>query len=523
MIPRVAVTTYLEAQKANHHGLKKLTRAQVDGLLAKAAPDYADWYAQLGLHQKVAIYCGLRYPRFAFWLDMGAGKTLVSLELLRYWYVQGKVRKALIFVISDKAFPTWEKQIKRFDIGLPYVTLEGSSEQKWATLATLEQGLVLLTYPGAMHMVTRKVRGKNGKSKQMVIPSLVSKLGAGVGALVLDESTRCSGKSLTYEFCDYLSRSVDICYALSGRPFGRDPTLLFRQQYIVDRGATFGKTLGLFRAAFFEEKDNPWSGWPDYVFRKDMMPALTTMSYHRSISYTADECVDLPARSKLMEILHLPEEAGAYYSRVVKNIIEAKGNYSAMKNAFVRMRQLSSGFLGMRDEETGERAEVAFNERPKLDRLLELIEDLPTDRQAVVFYEFTYSGRLIHETLSAQGKSNIWLWSGTKDYRAELDRFMSGSAQIAVINHKVGGFSLDGLQCANYLFVYESPVSCIDREQMERRILRQGQLHRVFQYDLVVRGTMDERILQAHKEGADLFQQLVADPESLLGAAAESG
>jgi SNF2 family DNA or RNA helicase len=103
-----------------------------------------------------------------------------------------------------------------------------------------------------------------------------------------------------------------------------------------------------------------------------------------------------------------------------------------------------------------------------------------------------------------------------------LDTFMSGKAQVAIINHKVGGFSLDGLQVANYLFVYESPVSCIDREQMERRILRQGQKHRVFQYDLLMHGTMDERILHAHKEGADLFKQLVADPEKILGLAAES-
>ena len=63
---------------------------------------------------------------------------------------------------------------------------------------------------------------------------------------------------------------------------------------------------------------------------------------------------------------------------------------------------------------------------------------------------------------------------------------------------------------------FESPVSVIDREQAERRLRRDGQEHTVFQYDPVVRGSVDRKILHFHAEGEDLMQALLRDPEKVL-------
>jgi SNF2 family DNA or RNA helicase len=86
-----------------------------------------------------------------------------------------------------------------------------------------------------------------------------------------------------------------------------------------------------------------------------------------------------------------------------------------------------------------------------------------------------------------------------------------------VINNQTGAFSLDGLQVANYTYFFESPVSPIDRNQAERRTRRQGQKHKTcFYYDPVVADTVDERILEFHKEGEDIFQALLVDPSKAL-------
>jgi len=184
------------------------------------------------------------------------------------------------------------------------------------------------------------------------------------------------------------------------------------------------------------------------------------------------------------------------------------------------MRQISSGFVGFKNDESGEKAEVAFDENPKLERLLELLEELPEGHKAVVFYDFTFSGRTIVEQITAKLKRKpIWLWSGTKDSAKALNRFFTDeSCTEAVINNRVGAYSLDGLQdVANYSFFYESPVPVIDREQAERRLIREGQKRTVFQYDLLLRNSVDARIRTFHKEGQDLFDALLRNPARTLG------
>ena len=49
-------------------------------------------------------------------------------------------------------------------------------------------------------------------------------------------------------------------------------------------------------------------------------------------------------------VLGLGEDAETYYRKAKDAIIAAKGNYRETKNAFLRMRQISSGFVGFHDE-----------------------------------------------------------------------------------------------------------------------------------------------------------------------------
>lgn len=520
MIPQAAVKRFLGRELDTHLWVKGLERSELLKEIEQMHPR-PELPEETWLHQLACFILGVAFPRFSFWLDMGTGKTLLAVLLLAYWHRCGKLRRAIVFAISDKAFSAWEKPFKRFNIKLPYILLEGSSERKWKQLEEFGDGVVVVSYPGAVAMVHERLPGKR-KQKYVIDHKKVKRLLHRVDALVMDESTRAGGRgSLTNKLCDMISRKVKIVYALAGRPFGRDPTLLWSQQRLVDRGETFGETLGIFREAFFTAKSNYWGGpySMDYTFKKSMKPVLSKMLQHRSITYAADECIELPKQVSVLEKVPFSGEALSYYSRFKEGLIAARGNFREIENAFVRMRQLSSGFLGLKDDETGEKAQIIFEENPKLELLLELLEELPEGRKAIIFYEFTVSGRRIFEELRKRKLGAIWLWAGTKSSTKEIERFMTdASCCFAVLQNRVGAYSLDGLQeVANYEFFYESPVSVIDREQAERRLIRAGQNRKVFVYDLVVEGSMDERILDFHAEGQDLMNALMRDPTSVLG------
>lgn len=469
-------------------------------------------------------------------LDMGLGKTRLSLELLRYWFKVGQVHRAVVVVPTNEVSDTWDEQIKLWAPELPYLILkEGSSKAKLLEYTSFERGIVVVVYPTLAWMASelKKAdpkkdgtarRTQKGKLKREVVPvrKNVKLLRSDVQALILDEITKVSHRdSVQFRVCRQLSRHSQIHYGLAGRPFGRDPLLLWAQFYLLDHGKTLGPTLGFFREIFFKAKKRYWGGPHsfDYTFDPRMEKDLHRIMMHRSIRYSENECSDLPAIKYMRCWVDFPEEPQAYYQRMVKQMIAARGDMRAVESIFLRMRQLSSGFLGFKNDETGEKAQVAFDENPKLDALMELLAEMPKDRKAVIVHEFTHSGRMICAALTKARIKHGWVWGGTKDSKPIKERFNNDPTfNVIVGNWKKIAYGVDQLQCANYMFIYESPVSVIDREQLEHRLKRKGQKRRVFVYDLLTQGSKDATILAFHKEGEDLFRALVGDPARILAA-----
>jgi SNF2 family DNA or RNA helicase len=510
-----AIKQFLNRPRDDHSWLKSVKEKWLDEALEEVEFKPARKDPPLDKHQKVCILLGIANEQFAFWLDMGGGKTRVSLELLNYWWKRGRLKRGLIVGPSEAVLIGWEKQFREWKIKIPYVTLlNSSSATKWESVAELDEGLILATYPGLNRMCSvLKLSGK-GKRKKMrlkINQSRIKKLSKNLDAVIMDESTKLGNKkSLFYRTVVKLTKLARYRIELAGRPFGRDPTMLWSQMYILDRGETLGDTLGIFRAAFFKSKPNYWGG-TDHKFKKELQKRLNEVLRHKSIEYSEEEMgTKHKVRSKIEEVM-LPEENMAYYQRHLEQLKKqvGHGELHARENTFLRMRQISSGFLGVKDDLTGKKASIRFAENPKLDRLIELIEEVPEDRKFVIAHEFIYSGEMIQQALKKLKIKHGWLRGGIKDGREIQDRFDNDPEYRGLIlNHKVGGYGTN-LQAANYLFNFEFPVPVIDDEQLRKRLPRKGQRFTVHEYDLVARGTADMRILKWHKEGGDLFKAVI--------------
>src|SRR5258708_4124186 len=112
MIPSVAIDDFLGRKLDSHLWIKRLTSKQLDEAISQLRP-VPVFMPKLRKHQRACFLIGVAYPQFCFFLDMGTGKTLLSLTLLSYWFQIGLLKRALIFVTSDKAFRTWENQLER--------------------------------------------------------------------------------------------------------------------------------------------------------------------------------------------------------------------------------------------------------------------------------------------------------------------------------------------------------------------------------------------------------------------------
>lgn len=513
MLSKQAKENFLAREFEGFDWIKQASDKELDNAIRLLYPK-PDFIGTPWTHQKACFYLGVTLENFLFFCDMGLGKSRITIDILSYWKKANRLKAALILVPNVVNIESWATEFKKYSTHLTVIPLTGNKAQREAGL--LDYGDVyVINYAGLQALTTEIVkRGKAKKGKRLVRDSAIKMFQKRFNAIVLDESTYAKNhNSLTYRICNAIAKKCEFRYALTGTPFGRDPIDLWSQFYIVDRGETLGKTLGIFRECLFSEKRNYWGGY-EYTFQKKMEPKLRDWMKNRSIRYDETECQDLPEKIYTQVVVKFPESLETYYKKSLADIVAAQGNYQLMENAFIRMRQITSGFLGMRNEENT-RIEIEFDDNPKLDALLELIEEMPLESKMVVFHEFIHTGKVISQALTDAKIPHESLWSGTKDRKAGLNRFLQDlKCRIFVVNSKSGGIGLN-LQVANYCVFMESPVSPIVRKQAEKRCHRPGQTKKVFYYDLVISNSVDMQIIAYLQEGEDLFQALLESKENL--------
>ena len=502
-----AVQSFLSRPRDNWLPLKFLKRKEAEALVY---PLFDNFYTEPWTHQLVCFALGAELRQFEFTLDMGLGKTLIILNLLHYHILNSGLERTLVLAPSAVNVETWAKQIAKHRPDLRYVKLIGPQEERFKLIEE-PADVYLMNYAGLSVYMT-ELEKKKGKKTLAMVPNkkLVQNFLARFNGVVFDESHLLgSHDSLVFRLCRRLSQSCAFRYGLTGTPFGRDITRLWSQFFLIDHGETLGETLALFRAAFFKGSVNFWGG-ADWEFDRDKEQELHRILQHRSIRYEDTECHDLPPLAPPERLpVAMSEEQRLYYSRAVRNIKESRGDFEAMKNIFLRMRQITAGFLGFRNEED-ERLEIKFDPNPKIEAFKQVLECVPIGSKVVVYHEYLWSGRFICQALDElkiKYARISGLVKGAHQKIANYKQFLEDPAtQVLVANSVSAGTGVDELQMVSrFVVFYELPPSPTTYRQAIKRVYRPGQQNRVYVYILEAERSVDAHVFGFLTEGADLF------------------
>lgn len=216
----------------------------------------------------------------------------------------------------------------------------------------------------------------------------------------------------------------------------------------------------------------------------------------------------------------MTEEQKLYYSRVVQKVKEVRGDYRSLESAFHRMRQITAGFIGFKNEED-ERLEIQFDQNPKVDAIKELLECVPVGSKVVIYHEYLWSGRFICKALDALKVGYVQLSGLVKGAKKKIEnyhRFLEDpKVQVLVANTVSAGTGIDELQMVSrFILFYELPVDPKTYRQAIKRIHRPGQQNRVYVYILEMEHSVDGKIWGYIEEGRDLFQAICSGQSSLL-------
>jgi SNF2 family DNA or RNA helicase len=489
----------LNSEKLKQHPPEYLQR-KIDELPAKP-----EWVYPPFKHQLVCFLLCVKFPRYFHMLDMGLGKTKVMLDAFNYQRQVGKATRMLVLVPQTTNLFAWQDQVLEHAPGLTVDTL--GPQTKSADRHTLffegESDVLLTTYAGLSTILSEKVKG----TKKTLSPNkkLIRLAAKRFDTVVMDECSFVGNwQSLIFRILRIMTPTTPFVYGLSGTPFNGDPQKLWSQFYLIDRGASLGTSLGILREVMFKEKSNGFA--TVWKLPKKNEKKLYRLCRHRGIRYEESEAADLPplvggiAKPQICYVNQSTPQA-KHSLRLHDELSDAHGAGESLVNSYSQMRSVAAGFLST------ESGPSFFKPNAKIDALLSLVEELG-DRQAIVFHHHRVIGEQIRDALKKAKKTTAAIYGGQAGKDKQMERFKSGAAQILVANSNAAAFGLN-LQFCNVSIFFESPDDITTRKQAEKRTHRTGVAGTVFIYDIVARGTVDEKILEALKENKRVLDKVL--------------
>ena len=469
-------------------------------------------------HQLEALCFALEQRRALLFLKQRLGKTAVALYYAEMLRKSGDfTKKGLVIVPVPVIGDVWEYETE-MHTGLKAVAVATQDGQAALDEALASDAdLIVMSWYTLQSFYTAK--GLPTEKKKGTLKVRLAELiafAAHFDLVVIDEIHLAkTPASLRFQIGNTLTWKCPSVLGLTGTPHGRNPYDLWAQAYLVDRGQTLGFNYQFFRRAFGRQVANEFAAY-GYVVEFDpaKMPLLERRIGALAISYGWEGYLEVPEISRNIVRLHMTGRQAKLYGDAIADLVRAGNSKVSINNIFIRLRQISSGFLPFKTEEGLDR--TIHVSSAKLEWIQELVEEAPPEVRIVVFHDFTETGMALTKHLDKLKIPHRWLYGGTVDKGRAVRDFQDGSVNVLVAHPQSGGMGID-LSMADYMVFLESPVSAVVRQQAEARPIGDKRNGRPLVVDDLVCSPVEERILEYVQQGKDLLAELVYHGADLKG------
>lgn len=270
----------------------------------------------------------------------------------------------------------------------------------------------------------------------------------------------------------------------------------------------FGTSFYAFRSRYF---DMVGYGNHTPVLKRSMEAGLSARLH--SIAYRAAkaDCLDLPETTDVVRQVELEPAARKIYRSLVKESFAelASGEVTApnVLTRLLRLSQLTGGFLG-----SDENAAVQQISSAKLSAMEDILESAVAEGQKlVIIARFLPEIRAIGKELDRRGLRYACITGEVQDRAAQVAQFQNDpDVPVFVGQIATAGLGLT-LTAASTMVFYSLDYSMSNYEQAKARIHRVGQRNPCTYIHLIAKGTVDEKVLTALRNKADLAKALVDD------------
>ncbi len=201
-----------------------------------------------------------------------------------------------------------------------------------------------------------------------------------------------------------------------------------------------------------------------------------------------------------------------HYQKEIRETIERQGiQKSKLKilEGLMRLRQICNHPSLVDASYTGESA--------KLSLLMEYLDEtLAAGRKALVFSSFVKMLQLVQKELEKQGTPYAYLDGSTRDRASVVREFQENDkVKIFLGSLKAGGLGLN-LTAADQVFIIDPWWNPAAEMQAIDRAHRIGQDKKVFVYKIIMKGTIEEKILALQQTKQELIKDIMLHEKNVF-------
>ena len=457
-------------------------------------------------HQKKALEMSWDKEVFAYFMEMGTGKSKVLIDNIAMLYNAGKINGALI-VAPKGVYKNW------FDSEIPnhmpdYIPKKVSL---WRTDPNAKDLKPMFSTGADLHILIMNVEAFSTKKGLQFAQKFLSSHNALIG---VDESTTIKNPSAK-RTKNILSLRPLTKYRriLTGSPVTKSPLDLFSQCNFLDPWLLDQSSYYSFRTRYAVCRKIQVQGRQveivvGYRNLSELSDKLKPFSYR----VLKDDCLDLPKKTYLKRTIDLSDEQRKVYKQMKQEalaVLNGKMVTSAtVITQLMRLHQITCGHFTSDD---GTIQEIKNN---RISQLVDILEEV--EGKAVIWAHYRYDIEKIVEAISKKyGNNTVVTYYGdttTDERAAAIKKIQDKDSPVRFIvgTPQTGGYGIT-LTGASTMIYYSNGYDLEKRQQSEARIDRIGQEKPMTYIDIICENTVDTNIVKSLRNKVNIATEIMGE------------
>ena len=459
-------------------------------------------------HQMTALEKSWHKETYAYFMEMGTGKTKVLIDNMSMLYDKGKIDGALI-VAPKGVIKTWYEQ--ELPAHLPeHIENVSVLWQSNITKGQQEKLESLFEIETALHILVMNVEAF---STEKGIKFASKFLNSHKVLMAIDESTTIKTPTAkrTKNIIG-LGRFAKYKRIMTGSPVTKNPLDLYTQcefldPYLLDHASYYS-----FRNRYAVMKSMHVRGRTIQVVHAfQNLAELSEKLQGFSYRVLKEDCLDLPPKNFTKRHIVLTSEQKKVYEQMKKEAIATlNGKVTSTMTVLtqlMRLQQITCGHF------TADDGSVQLVDNNRIKELMSVLEE--TEGKAIIWANYQKDIVSIIDSISKEyGPGSVVDYYGLtpqEERQKNIKRFQNNKeCRFIVGTPQTGGYGITLTQ-ANTVIYYSNGYDLEKRLQSEDRAHRIGQNKKVTYVDIICEDTVDEKIQKALRKKINIASEVLGE------------